>query len=49
MKLSNSDIIKASNKGNREADLEDNFGKTKLTKVHKSQKKYTRKIKYKNW
>jgi hypothetical protein len=45
--MKTSDYIKASRKGSREAELENENGFKAVLKVHKSQKTYTRKPKYK--
>jgi hypothetical protein len=42
------DFIKASRKGSRDAELENSTGFKSTHKVHKSQKNYSRKTKYKN-
>jgi hypothetical protein len=45
--MKTSDYIKANRKGSREAELESENGFTAKHKVHKSQKTYSRKVKYK--
>lgn len=47
-KLTIEDYIKASRRGSREAELENQSGWTAKHKVHKSKKNYTRKTKHKN-
>jgi len=42
------DFIKASRKGSRDAELENSTGFKSTHKVHKSQKHYSRKTKYKD-
>ena len=42
----NLDIIKASRRGSREAELENSTGFTSVHKVHKSKKAYSRKEKH---
>lgn len=46
-KLTKEDYIKASRRGSREAELENQTGWTAKHKVHKSKKNYTRKSKHK--
>ena len=44
----NMDYVKASRKGSRDAELENSSGFKSTHKVHKSQKQYSRKSKYKD-
>lgn len=41
-------VLKANRKGSREAELENSTGWTRVHKVHKSKKSYTRKSKHRN-
>ena len=44
-----SNYIKANRKGSREAELENEIGWKAVTKVHKSDKNYSRKTKHKKY
>ena len=48
LKITLKDYIFANNKASREIELEENRRKLTLTKIHKSKKTYSRKMKHKN-